>query len=133
MAILPNLEVVNHLITRFRGSFPSRGSLVSAAGGYIARYGVYRKRIAYIARLAHIALSPSQSACADSSPEGEPLRENGFRQALPGESSHEVGERGILRTADSRPYNPTQESALNQGSPWGELPRKRVRGGKLRR
>ena len=29
MAILPNLEVANHLITRFRGSFPSRGSLAS--------------------------------------------------------------------------------------------------------
>ena len=54
MVILPNLEVVNHLITRFRGSFPSRGSLASAAGGYIARrrrisqaYRLYRALCAY--------------------------------------------------------------------------------------
>ena len=56
MAILPNLEVVNHLITRFRGGFPSRGSLASAAGGYIARRRRISQALSLISRALRISL-----------------------------------------------------------------------------
>ena len=57
MAILPNLEVVNHLITRFRGSFPSRGSLTSAAGGYIALENRFRGFLPFLLSIIYYLLS----------------------------------------------------------------------------
>ena len=54
--------------------------------------------VAYIA-----VLSPLSQHALTALPEGEPLRENGLRQALLGESSRNAGESGIWRADIIRP------------------------------
>ena len=139
MAILPNLEVVNHLITRFRGSFPSRGSLASAAGVYRKRCRLYRALCAYR------FFPPLSQHTLTALPEGEPLRGNGFRGSFPSRGSL-ASAAGVYRkryrlyralcayrsfpplsqhTLTALPEGePFKGEQLTSGSPWGELPQR---------
>ena len=87
--------------------------------------------LSLISRALRISLfSPSQSAYADSSPQGEPLRENGLRQALLGESSRNAGERGES-FASKLPHRLRRSSQNSLRHLWCQLPRGGSQNGSL--